>query len=91
VDQVAHSGLMASGSFIQTVVLTDIATGWTECASLRVREQTVLVEVLSEVRKLLPFELLGFDTDNDTLFMKETVCDYCQVPASGSPAVGPIA
>ena len=78
-DLVAHSGPVASGSFIQTLVLTDIATGWTECAPLLVREQTVLVEVLSEVRKLLPFGLLGFDTDNDTVFMNETVRDYCQV------------
>jgi len=77
-DLVAHSGPVASGSFIQTLVLTDIATGWTECAPLLVREQTVLVEVLSEVRKLLPFGLLGFDTDNDTVFMNETVRDYCQ-------------
>ena len=42
-DRVAHSGPVASGSFIQTLVLTDIATGWTECAPLLVREQTVRV------------------------------------------------
>ena len=77
-DLVAHSGPMARGSFIQTLVLTDIATGWTECAPLLVREQTVLIEVLSEVRKGLPFELLGFNTDNDTVPMNETVRDYCQ-------------
>jgi hypothetical protein len=77
-DLVAHSGPVASGSFIQTLVLTDIATGWTECAPLLVREQTVLVEVLGEVRKLLPFDLLGFDTDNDTVFMNETVRAYCR-------------
>ena len=47
------------GSFVQTLVLTDIATGWTECAPLLVREQTLLIEVLTELRKLLPFELLG--------------------------------
>src|SRR5208282_5558180 len=29
-DLVAHSGPKASGSFVQTLVLTDIATGWTE-------------------------------------------------------------
>jgi hypothetical protein len=34
---------------------------------LLVREQTVLVAVLSELRKRMPFPLLGFDTDNDTL------------------------
>jgi hypothetical protein len=32
---------------------------------------------LTELRKLLPFALLGFDTDNDSVFMNETVRDYC--------------
>jgi hypothetical protein len=76
-DLVAHSGPTARGSFVQTLVLTDIATGWTECAPLLVREQVLLTEVLSEVRKVLPFPLLGFDTDNDSAFMNETVRDYC--------------
>ncbi len=76
-DLVAHSGPTAEGSFVQTLTLTDIATGWTECAPLLVREQTLLTEVLGEVRKRLPFPLLGFDTDNDSVFMNETVRDYC--------------
>jgi hypothetical protein len=76
---VAHSGLKASGSFIQTLVLTDIATGWTECAPLLVREQRLLVEVLTEMREHLPFAVLGFDTDNDSVFMNETVQEYCRI------------
>ena len=35
-DLVAHSGPTARGSFVQTLTLTDIATGWTECAPLLV-------------------------------------------------------
>jgi hypothetical protein len=77
VDLVAHSGPVASGAFIQTLVLTDIATGWTECAPLLVREQTLLVGVLREVRAQMPFPLLGFDSDNDSVFINETVRDYC--------------
>jgi hypothetical protein len=77
-DLVAHSGPVTRGSFVQTLVLTDIATGWTECAPLLVREQRLLTEVLGELRKLLPFPLLGLDTDNDSVFMNETVRDYCQ-------------
>ncbi|RWN76302.1 MAG: ISNCY family transposase, partial [Mesorhizobium sp.] len=76
-DLVAHSGPSARGSFIQTLVLTDIATGWTECAPLLVREQTLLSTVLTELRKQLPFALLGLDTDNDTVFMNETLKAYC--------------
>ena len=63
---------------MQTLVLTDVATGWTECAPLLVREQRLLTEVLGELRKLLPFPLLGLDTDNDSVFMNETVLDYYQ-------------
>jgi hypothetical protein len=37
-----------------------------DCAPLLVRE------------RLLPFDLLGFDTDNDSVFLDETVRDYCQ-------------
>lgn len=72
-----HSGPTAKGSFVQTLTVTDIATGWTECAPLLVREQTLLTEVLTEIRKLLPFALLGFDSDNDSVFINETVRDYC--------------
>ena len=77
-DLVTHSGPRASGSFICTLVLTDIATGWTECAPLLVREQKLLTEVLTELRKLMPMPLLGFDTDNDAVFMNETVHEYCR-------------
>ena len=72
-DLVAHCGTVAKGSFVQTLTLTDIATGWTECAPLLVREQKLLTEVLSEVRKRMPFALLGFDS----VFMNETVKSYC--------------
>jgi hypothetical protein len=44
---------------------------------LLVREQTLLTEVLSHIRQRLPFDILGFDTDNDSVFMNETVRDYC--------------
>jgi hypothetical protein len=77
-DLVAHCGPSVKGSFVQTLTLTDIATGWTECAPVLVREQKLLTEVLSEMRRLLPFPLLGFDTDNDSVFMNETVRDYCK-------------
>jgi hypothetical protein len=59
-DLVAHSGPTTSGAFVQTLVLTDIATGWTECAPLLVREQTLLVGVLTQLRALMPFPLLAW-------------------------------
>ena len=46
-DLVAHGGPSASGSFVQTLTLTDVATGWTECAPLPFREQHLLGEVMT--------------------------------------------
>ena len=43
-----------------------------------VREQKLLTEVLSAMRERMPFALLGFDTDNDSVFMNETVKAYCE-------------
>jgi hypothetical protein len=43
-----------------------------------------VAEVLAEVRKTLPFELLGFDTDNDGVFLNETVREYCQTGQSST-------
>jgi hypothetical protein len=77
-DLVAHSGPTSKGSYVQTLTLTDIATGWTECAPVLVREQKLLTQVVGELRKVMPFALLGFDTDNDSVFMNETVRDYCR-------------
>jgi hypothetical protein len=78
-DLVSHSGPLTSGSFAQTLVLTDIASGWTECAPLLFREQQLLTEVLTVLRGVTPLPILGFDTDNDTVFINETVKAWCEV------------
>lgn len=67
------SGPKAVGSFVHTLVLTDVASGWTECIALPVREQVLIVEAIKAVRVRLPFPLLGLDTDNDSAFMNDTV------------------
>ncbi|MBY6059746.1 transposase family protein [Leisingera daeponensis] len=77
-DLVAHSGPSASGSFVQTLTLTDVATGWTECVPLLFREQRLLSEVMTALLPVLPFPLLGFDTDNDSVFMNETIKGWCE-------------
>lgn len=77
-DLVAHCGESAEGSFVQTLVLTDIATGWTECLPLVVREGTLVIDALDRARALFPFPLKGVDFDNDTVFMNEAVVGWCR-------------
>ena len=61
-----------------SLVLTDVATGWTECVALRYRSQEAVIEAVMRVRQLLPLPLLGLDTDNGTEFLNETLVAYCQ-------------
>lgn len=76
-DLVAHCGGDVSGHFVHSFTLTDIATGWTECVALAAREGSLIVEALTRLRTTLPFPLLGFDTDNGSEFVNETVLAYC--------------
>jgi hypothetical protein len=77
-DLVAHCGGSVAGSHVHSLVLTDIASGWTEAAALVVREQTLITITVEEVRGKLPFPMLGLDVDNDSAFINETVVDYCK-------------
>ena len=76
-DSVAHCGTMAEGSFLSSLVLTDVATGWTECLPLLHRTHADVLSGLAEVRRLLPFPLLGLDTDNGGEFLNYPVLAYC--------------
>jgi hypothetical protein len=60
-DLVAHCGQRAEGAFLYTLVLTDVATGWTECLPLLYRTQEAVIQALSYARQLLPMPLLGLD------------------------------
>lgn len=77
VDLVAHCGESVAGSFSYSLVLTDIASGWTECAALLVREGTLVVDAIDRMRTTLPFDLRGVDTDNGSEFVNEALLAYC--------------
>ncbi|HEX3364376.1 MAG TPA: transposase family protein [Phenylobacterium sp.] len=78
VDFVAHSGTSSSGGFIQTLVLTDIATGWTECIPVLLRDSSLVIDAIAKAQTLFPFALRGVDFDNDSAFMNELVVDWCR-------------
>ena len=73
----AHCGGPLSGSFIHSLVAKDICTGWTEAVPLLAREQSLVVEGLEAIGQRLPFPVLGIDSDNDSVFINETLVQYC--------------
>lgn len=78
VDLVAHGGGTLDGSFLYTMTLTDLATGWTECIPLLSKSADAVIAALSLARRRFPFPLLGIDTDSGTEFLNEKVLAYCE-------------
>ena len=77
IDLVAHCGDNMGGSFIYSLVATDVCTGWTEAVPLLAREQNLVVAGLEAVARKLPFPVLGIDSDNDSVFINDTLTQYC--------------
>jgi Integrase core domain len=78
VDFVAHAGTSVTGSFVQTMVLTDVATGWTECVPVVVRSGELVIEALAAAERLFPFSVRGVDFDNDSAFMNKPLVEWCR-------------
>src|SRR5437764_5624949 len=75
---VAHGGTSVAGSFIQTLMMVDVATGWTECMPLVTRDGSLVVEAIKRAQSLFPWLLRGVDFDNDSAFMNEVVVPWCR-------------
>ena len=68
-DTVAHCGTSLLGMFAYTIDLVDIATGWTEQRAVWGKGETMVLEQIHQVEQVLPFPLLGFDSDNGGEFL----------------------
>jgi hypothetical protein len=77
IDLVGHDGGDVSGDYIQTLDVTDVCTGWTETRAVRNKAQVWVFEALKQVRKCLPFKLLGIDSDNGSEFINDQLYRYC--------------
>lgn len=77
-DLVAHCGGDVSGSYLHTLVLTDVVTGWTEFLALLFRDQQLVVQAVRQAQAQLPIPLLALDTDNGSEFLNGTLFDYCE-------------
>lgn len=75
VDCVAHCGGSISGTFIWTVTLTDMDSGWTECEAIWGKSGFAVRHALMEIEKRLPFKIKGLYFDNGCEFLNDEVID----------------
>ena len=78
VDLVSHDGGNLRGDVIQSLNFTDIATGWDEMVAVKNKAQRWVFGGIKEIRKRLPFPILGFDSDNGSEFINDELLRYCE-------------
>ena len=77
IDLVGHEGGDARSEFAYSLCVTDVASGWTEARIVRNRARRWTFEALLDVRRQLPFPLLGIDSDNGGEFINAHLVSWC--------------
>lgn len=78
IDLCAHNGGNPSGEFANTLVDTDLATGWTEQEALLGKAQKRVLAGLKHIDEARPFPRLGIDSDTGGEFVNWLMYTFCQ-------------
>lgn len=73
IDFVVHCGGSMAGTYIHSLIATDVWTGWTEAIPLLAREQTLVTEGLTILRQQFPIPIKGINC----AFINDTLVNYC--------------
>jgi hypothetical protein len=83
VDLVFHSGPSASGEFVYTLQMVDVATGWSELAALLGRSYRVISDAFERCLARIPFPVLEVHTDNGSEFLNAHMLKFWKETYSG--------
>lgn len=75
-DTVAHCGNSLAGDFINTLTVTDLATGWTENRALWGKTGSAVVAAMKDIELNLPFYIKSFSSDNGSEFLNYEMENY---------------
>jgi hypothetical protein len=78
IDLVGHEGGLALGEHAYTLTVTDIATGWTENRSVPNKARKWVIGALEDITKIMPFPIIGVDSDNGTEFINYNLLHWCE-------------
>jgi hypothetical protein len=77
-DTVAHNGGDPSGTFIYSLDMVEIYSGWSEQFAVMGKGEKGIVDAIDFIRRNLPFDLLGLDSDSGGEFINWHLVGYCQ-------------
>jgi hypothetical protein len=78
IDLVGHEGGDPRGEFAYSLCATDVASGWTEPRVVRNRARRWTHEAIQDIRRCLPFAMLGIDSDNGSEFINNNLKQWCE-------------
>lgn len=79
IDLVFHCGQSVQGKHLFTLNVVDVTTGWSEPIALPRRSHRAVCDAINQLRRRLPFPLLGIDSDNDSAFINKDLYRYCRL------------
>jgi len=75
-DTVAHCGNSLLGSFVYSLTVTDIFTGWTENRAIWTKGTAGVLKQMEDIEKSVPFAFKTFKSDSGTEFINYQLITY---------------
>ena len=83
-DTVAHCGTSLSGSFGNSLTVTDLYSCWTENRAVWRKEADAVKDAFIDIEHSLPFYISRLSTDNGYEFLNHAFVDYCKTRKGGA-------
>lgn len=83
VDMVHHCGVSASGQFVHTLQIIDVATGWSERVATLGRAYLVMEDAFLRILARLPFSVLELHPDNGSEFLNHHLVRFWRDKVKG--------
>ncbi len=75
-DLVHHCGASASGEYVHTLQMVDVATGWTETKAVLGRSYVVMKDAFQCILERVPFAVLEIHPDNGSEFLNHHLVHF---------------
>ena len=76
VDLVHHCGVSASGQYIHTLQMVDVASGWSECVAVLGRSYLVMRNAFEHLLQRIPLEIRELHPDNGSEFFNAHLMQF---------------